>query len=337
MRNFLRIVPLLLLLQVIWLCGNGQSITRCYTHEVMMEHERSHPGYLDAVNRTFEAAKAYEAPANRGFYEYDTLIRVPVVFHIVYSSPVQNIHDSLITSQMEVLNEDYNRRNPDTVNTRNVFLPVAGSLNVEFYLADKDPSGASTTGITRTSTTTMLFDPFTDGVKSSGSGGVDPWPTNQYLNIWVCNMFPGLLGYAFPPDDAPHWGPGTTVDSARQGVVVSYTSVGRGNPNALSPAVARGRTTVHEVGHYFGLRHIWGDGNCTQDDGFDDTPLMDASSNQDCDTMKNSCSDSPVDYPDMIENYMDYSDERCMSMFTKDQTSLIKNMMLTSVNPEKRC
>jgi hypothetical protein len=106
-------------------------------------------------------------------------------------------------------------------------------------------------------------------VKSAASGGKDAWPTDRYMNIWVCNVLNGfgILGYAFPPVDAPNWPANSTADSAKEGVVLHYPVVGRNFSAPIDPSVAAGKSAVHEVGHYLGLRHIWGDGDCTEDDG----------------------------------------------------------------------
>jgi|GEM_PF-730780 len=182
-----------------------------------------------------------------------------------------------------------------------------------------------------------------DAVKSAATGGVDPWPTQDYLNIWVCNLafanplgggeIDGILGFAYPPAAAPNWPAGTlpadveTVD----GVVLHYRAVGPNNPQAgaLAGVSDGGRSAVHEVGHYLGLRHIWGDGNCTEDDGMADTPFMDSQSQSDCDFSRNTCTDSPLDLPDMVENYMDYSNDACSNTWTADQSGFMRAMLET--------
>ena len=173
-----------------------------------------------------------------------------------------------------------------------------------------------------------------DAVKFDEEGGKNAWPTDRYLNIWVCNLNDGgglglILGFAYPPAEAPNWPAGSSGNLDTDGVVLHYQAFGGpNNPTlgALAGPVGQGRTAVHEVGHYLGLRHIWGDGDCTQDDGIADTPPAADQSQQDCNYAKNTCDETP-DFPDMIENYMDYSDEDCMNMFTRGQIAIIRSML----------
>lgn len=318
---------------------------RCMTTEAIQYQENLTPGYKDQINKVFEKAKAY----GQSHAKSNHLYTIPVVVHIVYNTPAQNIPDSVIYDQLRVLNEDYNRMNADTVNMRSDFNPVAGNPKIEFMLAQIDPLGNPTTGITRTQTSTATFGTFAllsgdfsdlEMVKSTANGGIDPWDQSHYLNIWVCNMafnllgteIVALLGYATPPAGLPNWPPGSTTGMS-DGVVIQYQAFGTNNPNPLDvgagPIDVRGRTPVHEVGHYLGLRHIWGDGDCTAEDGINDTPNADAQSDNDCDPSKNTCTDNilGVDLPDMIENYMDYSAETCQNSFTSGQVSLMHGVL----------
>lgn len=280
----------------------------------------------------------------------DEVLQVPVVFHIVYNNDDQNLPDSVIFSQLEVLNEDYRRFNANASETRDIFLPVAADAEIEFYLAQEDPNGNPTNGIVRTATSRSGFtlDLFSqentlDEVKSSLTDGSDAWDTERYLNIWVCNIEAGLLGQifglAYPPNGVPNW-PANSAEPTPEvsGVIVHYTTVGRNNPVANQDGVETnnmGRTCTHEIGHYFGLRHIWGDGffnGCSVDDGLADTPNCAAASGQNCNFNANTCTDAPVDYPDMVENYMDYSIESCQNMFTQEQIDMMR-FALTEFRP----
>lgn len=330
---------------------SAQQVHKCATHDVEQSMEFSYPGYRDAVKAAFKAAKqsADYNKAKRASV-IDTIYRIRTVVHVVYTKPQENLDDSIILSQIDVLNEDYRRQNPDAIKTRTIFQDFAADAGIEFFLADEDPDGNPTTGITHTlgNPAQSLFGGFStnDDVKQSAKGGVNPWPTDKYFNIWVCDLLGGLgvLGYAYPPA-APlaNWGTqNPNADSAKQGVVLYYKAVGRNNPYAIDNTTDGGRSATHEVGHYLGLRHIWGDDNslfgpgnkCAGDvgggeDGIDDTPDAKDASQQTCDTTKNTCPDPNLDqdYPDMVENYMDYSSDDCLNMFTNGQVALMREVI----------
>lgn len=335
---------ILLLSSVFFALSTQAQVEQCLSHRAIEYQDGLTPGYAAAVNQKFEEAKASQNKAN-------SIYTIPVVVHVVYNTAAQNLPDSVIFNQVQVLNDDYNRENEDTVNLRSEFHPIAGNPKIRFVLAQIDENGAPTTGIVRTSTSTSSFGSLAvlggdfadlEKVKSSSDGGDDPWDQSRYLNIWVCNMtidffgqqIPAILGYATPPAGLPNW-PTGTVNGLSDGVVLQFQTVGNNNPNPLTPGGGgapidvRGRTATHEVGHYLGLRHIWGDGDCTEEDGVDDTPNADAESQQDCDPTKNSCTDNilGVDLPDMIENYMDYSSETCQNSFTAGQADLMHGVL----------
>lgn len=324
------------------LAYSQQIIDKCLSHKAIEYQESLTPGYKAQVDAIFQNAKNHvqNYPTKAG-----SLYTIPVVFHVVYNNTQQNIPDNVIHDQIRILNEDYNRLNADTINMRSDFDDVAGSPRIAFMLAQIDEFGNPTTGITRTNTATATFGSlgaitgsFADleKVKSTADGGIDPWDQNRYLNIWVCNMsinflgeeITALLGYATPPDGLPNWPPGSTSNMS-DGVVLQYQTVGSNNPNQIDLGNGLqntlGRTATHEVGHYLGLRHIWGDGGCTEEDGIDDTPNAADQSNFDCDASKNTCVDNilGVDLPDMIENYMDYSADNCQNSFTGGQGDLM--------------
>lgn len=274
---------------------------------------------------------------------------IRVVVHVVWNSPEENLADSVILNQIAVLNEDYNRQNADTANLRPAFLPVAGNPQITFELAE----------IKRVQTSALFeLDLFGSSIfanlKTSSEGGSDARDPDKYLNIWICKIQPisfggitigQVLGLAFPPNNLANWPPDTGAPAPEQdGVVLDYRIIGRNNPNTIAVPggagnlVVRGRTATHEVGHYLGLRHIWGDGgvlgqpnDCNQSDGIDDTPFANAQSAFDCDITRNTCSKIEpfysADMPDLIENYMDYSSEACMNMFTQGQANLMQNVL----------
>ncbi len=267
-------------------------------------------------------------------YNYDTTYIVKVVFHVLYNNTSENIPDSTIITQMQVINEDFNRQNRDTNATRQIFKGVAGSMRIRFELATVGPNGLPTNGITRTFTTINSFsnhNPNLDErMKYNSNGGKDAWDTDNYLNVWVCDMFPTnpsngfVAGYATPPNDAPNWS--LFYPKEVQGAVVHFSTVGRFNITASSNnSGGLGRTLTHELGHYFGLFHTWGiasNCNTSNDDYIDDTPNT-RESNFNCNFV-NTCTDPINDLPDQIENYMDYALGRCQNIFTAQQAALMK-------------
>jgi hypothetical protein len=239
-------------------------------------------------------------------------ITIPVVVHIVYNTTAENLTDAQIQSQIQVLNEDFARTNADRIKvTQPTFSTVAAGSSIRFCLAQRDPSGNSTTGITRTSTTKTSFGT-DDQMKSNSTGGKSPWDVTKYMNIWICDLGSSLLGYAEFP---------TGSLSNTWGLVLNYRYTGR-NGSAQSP-FNLGRTGTHEVGHCFNLIHIWGDENgCSGSDQCTDTPNQAASSSG-CFTagsiQTDACATSSPGK--MWMNYLDYTDDACMYMFTQNQVT----------------
>jgi hypothetical protein len=239
-------------------------------------------------------------------------ITIPVVVHVVYNRPEENISAAQVRSQIPVLNRDFQARNPDRKKTPEVWKGLVANVGVRFALAKKDPNGKSASGITRTKTTRISFGD-DDAVKSVATGGVDPWPSNKYLNIWVCNLQP-WLGYAQFPG-----GPAAT-----DGVVILYS--GFGTTGTATAPFNLGRTATHEIGHWLNLRHIWGDTeDCSGSDLVDDTPNA-AGPNYGKPTFPHvSCNNGPNG--DMFMDYMDYVDDDSMFMFTPQQVSRMQTAL----------
>lgn len=237
-------------------------------------------------------------------------IRIPVVVHVVWNKKAQNISDAQIQSQIDVLNKDFCKSNPDISQVPPIWNNLTADLGIEFFLATKDPDGNSTSGITRTQTSVLSFTT-DDKVKSTITGGDDPWPTDRYLNIWVCQLGGGLLGYAQFPG-----GPAET-----DGVVITHT--GFGTTGTALPPFDKGRTATHEIGHWLNLYHIWGDDGrgCTGTDEVDDTPNQGGANYGSPGFPHISCNNAPNG--DMFMNYMDYVDDKCMVMFTEGQATRI--------------
>jgi hypothetical protein len=230
------------------------------------------------------------------------IIRIPVVFHVVYNTASQNVSDAMLNEQLRVLNEDFRKKNADISNLPSLFGSLDADSEIEFTLG----------GITRTQTSVTSFSS-NDAVKYTNQGGKDAWDASKYLNFWVCNLGSGLLGYAqFPGGNA-----------ATDGVVCLFSSL----PGGTAGNYNLGRTATHEVGHWMNLRHIWGDRRCGND-YVDDTPTQQTSNNGCPSFPKPSCSNTS----DMFMNFMDYTYDRCMYMFTYGQKDRMR-AIFTSGGP----
>lgn len=326
---------LLLTLLSLQLAVAQQKLQPCGYELGIEAMEQQYPGYKNAVRQTFESAKQHSHSRS------DEVYTVQVVFHVVWNADEENIPDEKIYEQLDELNRCYRRQNPDTVNMRDEFLPVAGDPRIEFEIAE-----------IRRVKTDELFTPslfgLPDEVKQSANGGSDAADPYRFLNIWICKLQPlniiflesPVLGYAYPPDSLAHWPEGSAAPSPElQGVVVDYRTVGLGEyeVQGIGALPMLGRTMVHEVGHYLGLRHISGDGSvfigvdCNASDGVDDTPAQGKQSEFNCDELQNTCfATAAGDLPDMIENYMDYSDDDCMNMFTLGQKDRMWSFLNTA-------
>lgn len=255
----------------------------------------------------------------KGTNQIQSVITIPVVFHVLYNTTAQNISDALINAQLAQLNADYAKLNSDAANVPSAFSSLAANTGIQFCKAQRDPSGNATTGIIRKSTTVSSFST-NDNMKRNANGGSDAWPASAYLNVWVCNMSGGILGYAQFPGGA----------AATDGVVLHYTSVGSLTTfNSAGAPYNKGRTATHEVGHWLNLFHIWGDDgtSCTGSDNVSDTPNQ-ADEHYGCPTFPQvSCSNGPNG--DMFMNYMDYTDDACMNMFTTGQSNRMNALFST--------
>ena len=319
----------------------AQQSEQCGQVEYLNFLESLEPGIKQNADALyFESLK--KSMARNKWDAKDTLYTVNVVFHVMYNVGEENLSDEVIQSQLDILNASYRRTNEDTVLTRDIFKPVAADVGIQFQLAKLDPNGDSTSGIVRKYTprtsyvTNQQYATIQAEQVKTATNGSAAWDTEKYLNIWICDLsyfgYDLLLGYAYPPTSAPNWPSSSYVNANRQGVVVHYKTVGENNFSTLTG----NKTLVHEVGHYLGLRHIWGDApandrcNHNYDDFISDTPLAGSSSDAPgCNYNKNTCDAlEPNDLPDQIENYMDYSPGPCQNMFTSNQAALMRQNLV---------
>lgn len=233
-------------------------------------------------------------------------IKIPVVIHNLYHYPTEKISNEQVQTQINALNTCFRKRNADTAKIPAYFRPLAADINIEFYLAISDSRKRSTSGIIRKYTPIKSWEA-DDKMKFSAEMGDDAWDARSYLNIWVCNLN-RVAGYASLPGD----------DVAKDGVVIGLGAFG--TINVLS-GYEQGKTAVHEIGHWLGLKHIWGDQYCG-DDGVEDTPKQ-AGYNIECpNEVTVTCGNGP--YGDMYMNYMDLTSDACMNLFTAGQKARIR-------------
>ena len=304
------------------------------------------------------AAKRQEAQQNYqykqgAFMKTTAQVTIPVVFHIVLNQNQINAIGGTagiqkrIDSQLIVINRDYGRRNVDSTTIPSAFKARYANTGIQFCLAHRKPNGTATSGadiITLPSTTKLIEETNINGQDlfydaKFTNGAFNTWDPTKYLNIWVCNASMGndtngILGLTVPPYFPGSFG----YDPNEVGVILNYRAWGK-RSTGFEPYISgcdKGRTLTHELGHYFNLEHIWGDDNgaCPgdagySDDGINDTPIQGAE-NYGCPTFPSvSCSASAPN-GDMFMNYMDYSDDICLTMFTTGQVAVMQAEVISS-------
>ncbi len=291
---------------------------KCYSMKVLNRQLQENPGLekrmydIEKHTRTLIANKG---AANKGKpgggttpppptpTPYVGAITIPVVINIIESS-FGKVTQAQINSQIDILNEDFKNSNPNTSNTPNYFAGLVANVDITFTVAaiNRKTSSKASWGTA-------------DAMKISKRGGINPTDPANNLNIWVCEIGGGILGYAQFPGGS----------LATDGVVITTDGFG-----VTSGVYGDGRTATHEIGHWLNLRHIWGDGGCGVDDYVSDTPIAGAPNygNQDgsCQGVYNSCNEGAGDLPDMTMNYMDYVYDNCMYMFTKGQNERMRTL-----------
>jgi hypothetical protein len=257
--------------------------------------------------------------------DQNAVITIPVVVHVVWKTTAQKISLAQVQSQIDVLNKDFSHTNADTTNTPTIFKSKAANTGIQFCLAQRTPQGAATNGVVYKQTTVTSFTD-DDAVKDTATGGDNAWDVTKYFNIWVCNLGSSLLGYAEFPSSTP---------SSTYGVVILYNAFG--STGTLIAPYNKGRTATHEIGHCFNLLHIWADEpNCSFDDLISDTPQQ-KGENYGCptfpqdNTQPGGCCNN-LDVSSMYMNYMDYTDDACMNLFTTGQSNRM-NAVLNNLKP----
>ena len=294
----------------------AQNIDKCHTDVAHQEAMELDPNYAQGVldyEATFEQARALYAnwmanPQAESQNQYT----IPVVVHVFHNDGPENISKAQILDAIRVLNEDFNRQNADTTNTRAIFQGVAADCGIHFELAKLDENGNCTDGIVRVRTPQTLN--ARNNVKLLSS-----WDNDRYLNIYVVKTIQNtsnsggtILGYAYYPN--------TFQTAEFDGILIRHDCMGTIG-TATTGLGEMGRTLSHEAGHYLGLPHTFNDG-CTGGDDIDDTPPA-SGPNYGCPLNTNSCSNDSPDQLDQIENYMDYSDGDCQNMLTLGQKAVM--------------
>lgn len=269
---------------------------QCASMEVLEIQLAADPALHDRMERIENYTREF---AKNGRVNAVGEVEIPVIVNVIYRTATENISDQQIQSQIDVLNEDFNAINSDVSKTPAAFAGLVADMNIHFVLA----------GINRKFSSKRSWS-LNDAMKRSSQGGINATNPTENLNIWIVNKMTSngstILGYAqFPGGSA-----------STDGVVIGYNFFGR--TGTLSAPFNKGRTATHEVGHWLNLRHIWGDQTCGSDQ-VSDTPTHNTY-NFGCPAAghRSTCSGTPVE---MTMNYMDYTDDACMYMFSQGQKS----------------
>jgi len=298
----------------------AQNPDKCHADQVHAEAIATHPDYAtgsEGFYANLEAARAlHQSWLQNPQAETENQYTVPVVVHVFHNDGPENISKAQILDALRVLNEDFNRLNADTNNTRSIFQGVAAGFGVHFELAKLDPNGNCTDGIVRVRT------PLTFNARNNVKP-LSSWDNDRYLNIYVVATIENtsssggtILGYAYYPN--------TFQSAENDGILIRHDCMGTIG-TSLTGLGEMGRVLSHEAGHYFGLPHTFNNG-CQGGDDVDDTPPADGP-NYGCPLTANTCSNDSPDLLDQIENYMDYSDGDCQNMFTLGQKAVVHSSL----------
>jgi Pregnancy-associated plasma protein-A len=299
-----------------------------FTFSFAQDRKRCASSEKNRISRTLN----YSQEQNRKILsnleiDEDKLIKIPVVIHIIHNNSNgtiggannNNISDFQIQSQIRVLNEDYRKKAGSRGFNSN---QVGADMKIEFYLATKDPNGKPSTGITRTFNSKQNFNVFEDNVLLSN---LSYWDSEKYLNIWVTSLAEDYLGFAeFPTADFN----GLEIDeipSNIDGIMIDHTVFGSRTGTATTGSYSYGRTLTHEIGHWLGLIHIWGDEFCGED-FCSDTPAQERGNlTTNCNPKYSFCTGERT--LNMSENFLDYTPDSCMSVFTIEQSRRVRAIL----------
>ena len=271
----------------------AETQRKCAADEILQEQLKTDAALRARMDQIEEFTRRYVQNPDQQRLLTNGIIEIPVVVNVLYRTAAQNISQAQIQTQIDVLNNDFSAKNADYNLTSTYNNVKSGDVSVRFVLDQ----------VIRKSTNKKSW-ALNDGMKKNSQGGINPTSPTTKLNMWVCNLSSGYLGYAqFPGGNA-----------ATDGVVVDNNAIGT-TGSATAP-FDKGRTATHEVGHWLNLRHIWGDANCGNDQ-VGDTPLHNTA-NYGCPASghRSTCSGTPIE---MTMNYMDYTDDACMYMFSAGQ------------------
>jgi hypothetical protein len=297
MRN---IVVLLLSSYSLFLTAQNPT-NKCSADQILKQQLAEDPNLLNRLHEIENQTKKFID--RQQLYARTASITIPVVVHIVYRTPIESISDAQVLSQIAVLNQDFNKKNEGLKNTPSVFTDLIADCGIRFEIANRDINGNSVKGIVRHQTNKLTWQG-TDDIKLPEKGGFAGWDADSYLNIWVCNLdkFIGLSSY-----------PG--VQKELDGIVIDYRAFG--TIGTAKVPYDKGRTCVHEIGHWLNLKHMWGDAECG-DDHVTDTPQQEKEIyGKPVFPQFSTCKGKK--FVNMTMNFMNYVDDDQMWLFTNGQ------------------
>jgi hypothetical protein len=317
----------LIILFTLLFCATATAQRKCGTAEALQQRVKEKPQLqlllqknenLMLQGQSLQHAKAKPEAVPQA-------VTIPVVVHVVLDDTAAVTYAQVL-SQLEALNRDYNATNPDVSKVPGVWQPLIGNTRINFCIAQRTPQDEPTNGVVKVKIAAGQSFSINNGaadVKYAATGGSDAWDPSRYLNIWVTRLSGNYLGVAAPP--------GTGYPEEQEGVAILYTAFG--TTGSVGNVYNLGRTATHEVGHYFGLKHVWGDdnGTCSIDDGIADTPLQ-GDNTYGCPAFPRLDNCSSVAPGIMFMNYMDYTDDACMHLFTAGQVDRIR-FVLENIKP----